>query len=947
MATSPKTLSLLSPGARVIVRDQEWQIEHIETSDLELRALIHCTGRSELVQGRNATFFSDLDRIEPQDPSSTRFELDLSPQGLATRLTIEATWRRSAVPISNTNVLVGHQMLADDLEYQREPFRKAMEQIQPRLLIADAVGLGKTLEVGLILSELQRRGRANRVLAVVPKHILDQIQHELWCRYAFPFVRLDSNGVQRLRQRIPAGRNPFAYYNRAIVSIDTLKQPGKFRHHLEQVHWDVVWFDESHKLANKGTHNYQLARVLAPRANALILSSATPHNGKNESFAELIKLLDPTAVPNPKQVEQSDIEHLVVRRHKNSPDVSLEIGHRWAARKVPKIVSVQPTAEEERVLTLIARDWTGPESKSVDRLFPYTLLKAALSSPKALEATIAERLKRKKHSALGDETAALIELQEANRAALQQGSAKLATLIHELRTIGIDSDSDVRAVIFSERIATLDWIADAVRSGLGMRDEQVVTFHTSKSDEEQQSIVEAFSMASAPVRVLVTSDIASEGVNLHKQCHHLIHADLPWSLITTTQRNGRIDRYGQEHPPDIRYLVYAPTESREVASDVHVLKKLIDKEHEAHLALGDSASIMNLHNEKLEEAAIHEILRHGRREEKERALEAAAPRPNGTSLWAMLGLDDQDNASEQPVGPVPTAERPSLFADPAAFLQEGLQWLQQHGERIEMEADGAIIGFKPPDDLIRRMADLPQAYLKQRNLARRLQLTSNKAVAERSLQDALNAVAEAGEAGTAWPEVHYLGPQHPVLDWLSDKVLFQSGRNTAPALAADVAAPTVLVSGLWSNRRGEPVAEAWLAATISNGEVRLAPMTETLQAAGVTSGMVNRGWQGELSELEASLPAVLEAATEHLKAEMKAQHRTVEAQLEATRVRLEAWQRSARQLAEHMQDSPRKRQRLKEIEDSKAQVEQLITAHQPSDHPLVRVVGALLPKDRS
>ena len=952
MPTSPETLDLLSPGARVVVRDQEWQVESIQNSDLNMRAVVHCIGRSELVQGRNATFFSDLDEIQPEDPSQTRFELDTSPQGLATRLTIESTWRRAAVPVSNTDVLVGHRMLADDLQFQREPFKKAIEQIQPRILIADAVGLGKTLEVGLILSELQRRGRANRVLAVVPRHILDQIQHELWCRYAFPLVRLDSNGVQRLQQRIPSGRNPFAYYNRAIVSIDTLKQPGKFRHHLEQVQWDVVWFDESHKLANKNTHNYKLARVLAPNANALILSSATPHNGKAESFAELIKLLDPTAVPNPKQVEQADIEHLVVRRHKNSPDVALEIGHKWAARKEPKIISVTPTAEEERVLSLIARDWTGKTTKSEDKLFPYTLLKSALSSPKALEASIRERLKRHKNQGSGDEFYALTELQEANDAALSAGSAKLHALQQVLTEIGVGPRSDVRAVVFSERIATLDWIADALRRDLGMSDEQVVTFHNSKSDEEQQSIVEAFSMASAPVRVLVTSDIASEGVNLHKQCHHLIHADLPWSLITTTQRNGRIDRYGQEHPPEIRYLVYAPTESREVASDVHVLKKLIEKEHEAHLALGDSASIMNLHTESLEEKEIARVLREGDAAAKERAMEEVAPSPQGASLWSMLGLDDSENdvaanqATHTTPTPVRTSERPSLFTDSAAYLTEGLQWLQQQGTHVESEVDGAIVGLKPPDDLIRRLASLPQAYLKQRDLARWLRLTPDKTVADRSLQDALNAVAEAGEAGTAWPEVHYLGPQHPVLDWLSDKILFQSGRNTALALPADVEAPTVLISGLWTNRRGEAIAESWLAATIKGSDVQLAPMAETLDAAGVTSGMVNAGWDGDLKEVEAVLPAVLEAATGHLQAEMEQQHRTVQTQLDQTSRRLGAWQRSAEELAQQMKESPRKQQRLKEIADSKAQVEQLIAAHAPSDHPLVRVVGALLPRGR-
>ena len=126
-----------------------------------------------------------------------------------------------------------------------------------------------------------------------------------------------------------------------------------------------------------------------------------------------------------------------------------------------------------------------------------------------------------------------------------------------LTEIGVGPASSTRAVIFSSELAP-GWIAEAIRERLGMSTDSVVTFHNSKSDEEQQDIVEEFAMASSAIRVLVTSDIASEGVNLHKQCHHLIHADLPWSLITTTQRNGRIDRYGQMHQPEIRYLVYLP-----------------------------------------------------------------------------------------------------------------------------------------------------------------------------------------------------------------------------------------------------------------------------------------------------------------------------------------------------------------------------------------------------
>jgi superfamily II DNA or RNA helicase len=526
--TDRALFDLLAPGARVIVRDQEWHVEEVERQAMGNRAIVRCTGRSELVRGQAASFFTDLDVIEPEDPNRTTFRLDTSPGGLETRLIVDSLVRRTPLPVSQTAITVGHRMLADDLPFQREPFRAATAQLQPRLLIADAVGLGKTIEVGIMLSELQRRGRANRVLAVVPRHILDQVQHELWCRFGFPLVRLDSEGVQRLRQRIPAGRNPFTYYNRAIVSIDTLKQPGRYRHHLEKVRWDVVWIDESHKLVNKGNYNNQLAHVLAPNTDALVLTSATPHNGKAESFAELISLLDQTAVPDPKEVTADDIAHLVVRRHKHSPDVAAVIGDRWAERPDPRIVTVKPSAAEEAIFAELSNVWlpsaerraAGVKSVANDRLFPYVLLKAALSSPEALNETVTRRLTLKRLEALrlGEppdptpEEAALKRLWELSADARQYGSAKLDAIVEELKTIGVGPKSETRAVIFSERINTLDWIADAVRQRLGFDDDAVVTFHNSKSDDEQQRIVEDFAMASAPVRVLITSDIASEGL---------------------------------------------------------------------------------------------------------------------------------------------------------------------------------------------------------------------------------------------------------------------------------------------------------------------------------------------------------------------------------------------------------------------------------------------------
>jgi len=950
-ATSPNVLNLIAPGSRVIVRDQDWQVVGIERHLMGNRAIIRCIGRSELVRDRTASFFSELDLIEPEDPTKTTFKLDESPHGLETRLILESLIRRTPEPVTNTNLTVGDQALIDDLKFQREPFQMSQNQLQPRILIADAVGLGKTIEVGIILSELQRRGRADRVLAVVPRHILDQVQYELWTRFAFPLVRLDTSGIQRVRQRIPAGRNPFTYFNRVIISIDTLKQPGRYRPNLERTHWDVIWIDESHKLVNKGTQNNELAKTLAPNADAFILTSATPHNGKSESFAELVSLLDPTAVSNPEQVDSKDIEHLIIRRHRHSPDVESEIKEQWAERAEPMIVSVEPNAAEEKIFKELSDNWLnhkiGPPS--TDPLFPYTLLKAALSSPPALTESIKNRLKRSKSSdektntsAREKEARALEKILSLMTEDLNTESAKIHTLIQTLREIGVGPKSEARVVIFSERLVTLDWIAHSICANLGMNEDQVQTFHNSKSDEEQQRIIESFSMAQSSIRVLVSSDIASEGVNLHKQCHNLIHFDLPWSLITLEQRNGRIDRYGQQHQPQVRYLVYGSS-NEEIASDIRIITKLIDKENAAHKALGDAASIMGVYSETSEEKNVIEALREKTESAKETTLEKLAPNSKAFDPWAFVGLATQD--PQPPASPqIQIKHTPSLFTSIDKYITEGLRSIYHDLKRITWETDKTVISFKPEPDLLRRLEVLPQSYLRQRKLDERLRLTSDKNTAKKSLEYAINSQSEDTTVGTAWPEVHFLNPQHPVIDWLADKTLFRLERNQAIAIPCNVKEVQFLVSAVWSNQLGEPIASTWLAATSEDGLVTLSDMFEAIKEAGIHEDMVNPKWMGSLTVLDRELPAIVSAVSTQIKYEMEKPLEKVQNQLTQTQQKLLAYQSNARQSAYTIKQDTARNKRLNDINRVTQQIEDLIADKRPSTAPLIRIVAALLPK---
>ena len=213
----------VAPGSLVVVRDEEWLVTGVEhTRD---GALLRVQGLSELVRETTATFYERYDDVTVLDPAKASVQADPSPGYRRARLWLEATLRKTAVPLDVSDLTVSTTMLARPLDYQRAAVRKALdpENLRPRILLADAVGLGKTLEIGMILSELVRRGRGDRILIVSPKHVLEQMQHEMWTRFALPFIRLDSVGIQRVRQKLPATRNPFSYFKRAIISIDTLK----------------------------------------------------------------------------------------------------------------------------------------------------------------------------------------------------------------------------------------------------------------------------------------------------------------------------------------------------------------------------------------------------------------------------------------------------------------------------------------------------------------------------------------------------------------------------------------------------------------------------------------------------------------------------------------------------------------------------------------------------
>ena len=263
-------MSIFAPGARVVIRDEEWLVRRVDSSS-DGGYLLSCDGISDLVRGRAVQFLTKLEEdILVLDPAETELALDTSSHFNSTFLYIEALRCRS-IP-NDRGIHLGHRGVMNLVPYQLDPTLQALNQPRQRILMADAVGLGKTLEAGILTTELIQRGRGQRILVITLKSMLTQFQKEFWSRFSIPLVRLDSLGLQRVRNTIPSNHNPFNYYDRTIISIDTLKNNLEYRNYLENAWWDIIIIDECHNVAARANEDglsrrARLARMLSGRSD--------------------------------------------------------------------------------------------------------------------------------------------------------------------------------------------------------------------------------------------------------------------------------------------------------------------------------------------------------------------------------------------------------------------------------------------------------------------------------------------------------------------------------------------------------------------------------------------------------------------------------------------------------------------------------------------------------
>lgn len=554
--------------------------------------------------------------------------------------------------------------------YQLDPLHKALRLPRVNLFIADDVGLGKTIEAGLIASELLLRKRVRNVIVSCPPSMLHQWKAELDSRFGLEFKILDREYIEGVRQQQGFAVNPWTTYPHFLVSHrllidDTYAEPLK--HWLDQHKPQSLFIlDEAHHAAPASGSKYaidsrftRIIRELAQRFDHRLFLSATPHNGHSNSFSALLEILDPQRFVRGVPVVKSNLTDVMVRRLKSDIRALQQGGFPERIVCQTDINNLPSTAPELRLSELLARyqaireEQVKNEAKHVRNrsliVFSH-LQQRLLSSPEAFARTIfkhAQTAERKfaptasatllsKGIDADSEEALLDEEEQENLLAAElhnadpitQLSQEATQLLGEMTEIAGEARyhpdakvlklldwiaanqcsgiahsgnsgragatwTDLRVIIFTEWDASLTYLRhmlNAAIAGTERADERISIFRGSTSTESREEIKKAFNSTPSehPVRILIATDAAREGINLQAHCHHLFHYDIPWNPGRLEQRNGRIDRKLQPEPKVFcHYFVYKQRQ------EDRVLDALVKKTARIQKELGSLSQVLD------------------------------------------------------------------------------------------------------------------------------------------------------------------------------------------------------------------------------------------------------------------------------------------------------------------------------------------------------------------
>ena len=573
-------------------------------------------------------------------------------------------------------------------DFQLVPLLKALRMPRVSLMIADDVGLGKTIEAGLILVELLLRRRIRRVLVLTPAALREQWKEELWEKFSLSFNVIDRRATEKLRRELGMDANPWRSSSRIIASYHYLRQPDVREQFLSacstpdgspHLPWDLLIVDECHNLMpapfGEDSQLCQTLAIVAPRFEHRLFLSATPHNGHTRSFTGLLEILDPVRFSRTSEMGpamRDRVDELVIRRLKR--DINAGSSRpRFCTRKPPRALPLPSHSAEAELTAAFDAFRTsvgklaagGFEGRRRAGTFAVEVLgKRLLSCPAAFadswyrtmqgiaDGPVTEAEVNVQQRVLRQETGDDREAQQRQATAATVVGSWLANLRDGLdqeisriqravNALGFDPDGplpaeqipasdarfnqlielvegllragnrfrdDERLIVFTEYKTTLDYLANRLR--MRYRADRVLTLFgvggpSGMDVTERDSVKAAFNDPDARVRILIATDAASEGLNLHRTARYLLHYDCPWNPSRLEQRNGRLDRYGQARDvtvhhfdstsdPDMRFLGHVIRKANDIREDLGSANELFDRAMRRRLIRGqDSDSVQN------------------------------------------------------------------------------------------------------------------------------------------------------------------------------------------------------------------------------------------------------------------------------------------------------------------------------------------------------------------
>ncbi|MHC3438951.1 helicase-related protein [Natrialbaceae archaeon A-gly3] len=590
--------------------------------------------------------------IEPKQDSLAKLEPAVADQLHPEHEAVSAEWfdlRSQALQLEMAHEQ-GQLLSISNSLVRLEPYQLAcvnwvMQKLRQRALIADDVGLGKTIEAGLILKELDARNRADRVLFVVPAHLQKKWIRDMDRFFDIDLTPADRQWVEGERRRLGEEANIWDQdHQRMVTSMAFLRQ-DEFQPELEDAFWDVVVVDEAHKAAKRGespSKTSKMAERVVSNSDSLLLLSATPHDGKGEAFRSLVEYVDPFVVAEDQDLSKEAVDRVMMRRGKQS--IYDEDGERIFPDRDVNTVPVEMSHEERQfyhaVTEYVQNVYNRSEKLNEPAVgFAMALMqKRLVSSIGAIKATLSRRLgnlleEQSTSTDLSEEATAYLEGEDLDEDDKQQAEEELAGLtitesdaqleeeIETLRDlvslaerIPVDSKAqkvrryiqqlleeqpDEKVLLFTEYRDTLDYLLELVKDEPWA--DEILVIHGDVDKDDRARIEEEFNYGQS--RLLFATDAASEGIDLQHSCHIMVNYELPWNPNRLEQRIGRIHRYGQDK--EVKVWNFSFEETREG----EIFEMLQTKVENIRGKLGNTADVLGILDDIDVDSLIMESIR--------------------------------------------------------------------------------------------------------------------------------------------------------------------------------------------------------------------------------------------------------------------------------------------------------------------------------------------------